>query len=194
MKLNQPIILPLLAALSGLICVTCAERVRGICPIARDLYWKQKVPRRLIPTILCITENLSGFNTSLVTEADDGTKNYGLFQVTNYFTLNLFLDPGSRCIQSVFWFLLQFNEAVECEFCKSECKACALDCEKFADRRLDDDMRCWRTIFYKYGLDYWDIWTEKCKGKFLLPYLHNCGIPLSWLLTKETQIYSVNIC
>ncbi|RWS23930.1 lysozyme precursor-like protein [Leptotrombidium deliense] len=120
------------------------------CELAKDLFFKHKFPKRMIPGLICLAEFASNLNTSAISEANnDGYRSHGLFQISD----------GDYC-------------SLDADV-RSECK---VECEKLRDAKLEDDIRCVRQIIHTHGLQYWQQWVDNCKGRYLMHYMHTCFI------------------
>ena len=64
-------------------CSPLHARKKTRCTLAHELYYKHKVTKSIIPSVLCLVDNLSEFQTELIKESEeDESKSYGIFQVS----------------------------------------------------------------------------------------------------------------
>ncbi|RWS03876.1 lysozyme precursor-like protein [Dinothrombium tinctorium] len=129
---------------------TSSAKKLSRCDLAKELFFKFKFAKRLIPSLICLAEFGSRLNTSAVSEVkEDGSRAHGIFQIKDQDYCSVDADV------------------------RSECK---VECEKLRDRKLDDDIRCVRQILSKHGLSYWEEWVKNCRGKYLMHFIHACFI------------------
>ncbi|XP_075229395.1 uncharacterized protein LOC142329028 [Lycorma delicatula] len=135
-----------------IISVECKQFKR--CQLARELYWRHKIPEKDLPIWLCITYKSSGYNTDTV---DTETGTYGMFQIHKRF-----------CYE-------HSDEQLE-----NQEKLCKVPCDAFVDYDITDDIACVKKIFIeaKYftgnGFSAWKLY-KKCKGPRSKLYIKGCN-------------------
>ncbi|XP_021073039.1 alpha-lactalbumin [Mus pahari] len=87
----------------------------------------------------CVLFHTSGYDTQAVVR-DNGSTEYGLFQISNRFW----------CKSS--------------EFPESE-NICGISCDKLLDDELADDIACAKKILAIKGIDYWKAYRPMCSEK-----------------------------
>lgn len=96
---------------------------------------------------MCIIERESNFNTSSGPRvAADGSREYGLFRVSNTYWCSLPRSTG-----------------------------CNLDCTKLMDADVSDDIQCAKTIFDVHHFHVWDSYKRWCKSSKKL-YSKSCNL------------------
>ncbi|XP_068142227.1 uncharacterized protein, partial [Drosophila tropicalis] len=117
------------------------------CELAQDLYYKHKMPMQQIPTWVCIAEHESSFNTAAVGRLNsDGSLDHGLFQISD-----------------LYW----------CGHGNEGGKACNIDCDRFLDADIADDVKCVKTIYDEHtrisgdGFNAWTVYPGHCKHQSL---------------------------
>jgi salivary lysozyme len=53
---------------------------------------------------------------------------------------------------------------------------CEIDCNKFLNEDISDDVSCARTIYSIHGFDAWTGWRSKCKGQDNSYYISDCDL------------------
>lgn len=67
-------------------------KVFSRCELARDLHYKYKFSRKIVPSILCMVKFGSNYNTAAESiEFLDGSRSHGLFQVRTYVNMTIIL-------------------------------------------------------------------------------------------------------
>ncbi|XP_023031978.1 uncharacterized protein LOC6643158 isoform X2 [Drosophila willistoni] len=117
------------------------------CELAQDLYYKHKMPMQQIPTWVCIAEHESSFNTAAVGRLNsDGSLDHGLFQISD-----------------LYW----------CSHGNGGGKACNIECDRFLDADIADDVKCVKTIYDEHtrisgdGFNAWTVYPGHCKHQSL---------------------------
>jgi C-type lysozyme/alpha-lactalbumin family len=105
------------------------------CHLAKNIKESGRLPKNLIPTLLCIAENESHLNVSSKKTSNNTTR-YGLFQINdkNYCNTN---D--------------KINE-------------CDVLCEHLNDDQFDNDWECVSKILEKEGFKYWPSYSKNCSN------------------------------
>lgn len=135
-----------------IISVQCKQYKR--CQLARELYWRHKIPEKDLPVWLCITYKSSRYNTDII---DTKKGNYGMFQINKQFCY-------------------EFSD----EQLENKEKLCNVPCEAFVDYDIKDDIECVKKIFNeaKYflgnGFLGWELY-KKCKGPRSKLYIKGCN-------------------
>ncbi|XP_069891184.1 alpha-lactalbumin [Dipodomys merriami] len=92
-----------------------------------------------LPEWACIIFHTSGFDTQTIIK-NNGSTEYGLFQISNNFWCKSHQIPQSRNI-------------------------CNITCESLLDDNLTDDMKCVQKILDIKGIDYWLAHKALCSEK-----------------------------
>ncbi|CAH1398267.1 unnamed protein product [Nezara viridula] len=125
------------------------------CELARQLHWLG-LSRTAIPDWVCLIDAESHMQTDLVTgPLDDGSNNYGLFQ-----------------INSKRWCGMK-NRGGDCD----------VKCSHLLTKDIKKSLECAEIIFVKMGgFSFWKGWKENCELK-QLPNLDNCYDRRPWKTT-----------
>lgn len=101
-----------------------AGKIFNRCELARELRYKQNIPKDQIHIWMCIAQTLSNFNTAIEAPKNaDGSSSHGLFQISDQF-----------------WCDLNGNG-----------KGCELNCNDLKDADITDDVRCITKIFDEHA-------------------------------------------
>ncbi|EAA04404.3 AGAP007344-PA [Anopheles gambiae str. PEST] len=117
---------------------TTYGKVFNKCELVR-LLAANGFPRSQLQDWICLIQNESRYDTSaLNTKNRDGSKDYGIFQINNYY-----------------W----------CAEGKVGANECKLQCSSLRDDNIADDMRCALFIYRRHQFNAWNAWKDKCRGK-----------------------------
>ncbi|XP_037941605.1 lysozyme 1B-like [Teleopsis dalmanni] len=109
------------------------------CELAGELYILD-VPKAELPLWICIAEYESRFNTHVIGRRnDDGSSDYGLFQISDKFWCN----PANDTEYYV------FNE-------------CNVNCTELITDDITKAVICARTILKQQGWSAWTVYEEFC--------------------------------
>ncbi|XP_023228018.1 lysozyme c-1-like [Centruroides sculpturatus] len=118
----------------------------GRCELAKILV-AHGIARDKISDWICLAEHESSLNSAAKSRPNkNGSVDFGIFQINNKY----WCTPPS-----------QYNE-------------CNIECSKFLDDNLDDDIKCAKKIYNRHKFDAWYAWKNNCKGKDLKVYVKDC--------------------
>lgn len=115
------------------------------CEAVKELE-KAKISKTFISNWVCLMQNESKMNTTLVT--------------------------GPKAASSFSYGILQINSAKWCTRGRTG-GICNKRCENFLNDDIQDDIACAKKIFDQEGFKTWSGWVKKCKDK-PLPNIANC--------------------
>ncbi|XP_069959715.1 lysozyme C-like [Cherax quadricarinatus] len=127
------------------------------CELATLLESKHQMPRDQVKNWVCIAQYESTFNTEAVNHGNwDGSKDYGLFQLSNKF----WCQDGNWQGKNV----------------------CKMSCTDLLDDSLTDDLACIQKIIKDTerwkgkgtGLTAWVAYVNKCENRDLNEYMSEC--------------------
>uniref|UniRef100_A0A182NIB8 lysozyme n=1 Tax=Anopheles dirus TaxID=7168 RepID=A0A182NIB8_9DIPT len=114
------------------------------CELARELYYRHRLPFDQIATWVCIAHRESSYNVSAIGRLNaDGSEDHGLFQISDIYWCS---PPGKGWV-------------------------CGLSCSDLEDNDLTDDVECMRTIHEEHtrlsgdGFNAWAVYRPYCKGR-----------------------------
>lgn len=101
-----------------------AGKIFNRCELAKELRYKQNIPKDQIHTWICIAQALSDLNTAVEAPKNaDGSSSHGLFQISDQF-----------------WCDIDGNG-----------KGCAMNCNDLKDADISDDLVCVQKIFDEHA-------------------------------------------
>lgn len=101
-----------------------AGKIFNRCELARELRYKQNIPKDQIHIWICIAQTLSSLNTAVEAPKNaDGSSSHGLFQISDQF-----------------WCDLNGNG-----------KGCGMNCNDLKDADIGDDLVCVQKIFDEHA-------------------------------------------
>ena len=135
------------------------------CDLARTLV-KHGIARSALPNWICLIQSESSMNTAATHKNNNGSKDWGLFQVNDRY----WCKDGRR--------------GGDCNInCRCECHLGQMvydPVNKFLsrpsaliDNNISDDVSCAKIIHKRHGYNAWYGWQSKCKGK-RLPSVNEC--------------------
>ncbi|NXI70897.1 LYSC protein, partial [Anseranas semipalmata] len=99
---------------------------------------------------VCLVEHESSYNTKAFHDNQGKSRDYGIFQINSMYWCDDGKTRGSK-------------------------NACRINCSKFLDDNIEDDIRCAKKIAQEArGLKPWVAWRNRCKGKDLSSYVKGC--------------------
>lgn len=114
------------------------------CELAQELRFKHKIPMEQVATWVCIAKHESDFNTSAIGRLNaDGSEDHGLFQISDIYWCS---PPGTGT-------------------------ACGVECSKFEDSDISDDVECMLKIHDEHtllsgdGFNAWTVYRPHCQGR-----------------------------
>ncbi|XP_028923549.1 sperm acrosome-associated protein 5-like [Ornithorhynchus anatinus] len=140
----------LLALLLG---TTAKAKIYGRCELARQLEigGLDGFQSYSLGDWLCLAFYASGFDTAAVDHNLDGSKDYGIFQLS-----------------SSWWCE---NEETPTQ------NLCHLDCKDLLNQNLLDDILCVKQVVRQpAGMNAWKDWVDNCKGQDLSLWLKDCDL------------------
>lgn len=112
------------------------------CELAKELRYKQNIPKHQIHTFVCIAQTLSGLNTAFKAPKNaDGTSSHGLFQISDKYWCDV----------------------------NGQGNGCDINCSDLRDADISDDLQCVRKIFSEHerlfgdGFQAWAPYENHCK-------------------------------
>ncbi|KAL4719308.1 hypothetical protein ACJJTC_016026 [Scirpophaga incertulas] len=134
-----------LAVLAAL-CLHIEAKTFTRCGLVNELK-KQNFPKNILRDWVCVIEAVSSRRTDAIgPRKTDGSRDHGLFQISDRFFCSSSSRPG---------------------------KTCHVTC---ADLRTDDITKaanCAKSIYKDHGFNTWSVWKNSCKGK-PLPDISRC--------------------
>lgn len=122
------------------------------CELAQELRFKHKIPIEQVATWVCIAKHESDFNTAAIGRLNlDGSEDHGLFQISDIYWCS---PPGTGT-------------------------ACGVECSKFEDSDISDDVACMAKIFDEHqllsgdGFNAWAVYRPHCLGR-AQSYIEGC--------------------
>lgn len=119
-------------------------KVYDRCELAQELRYKYKIPMEQVATWVCIAKHESAFNTSAIGRLNaDGSEDHGLFQISDIYWCS---PPGQGT-------------------------ACGVECSKFEDSDISDDVECMLKIHDEHtlisgdGFNAWTVYRPHCQGR-----------------------------
>lgn len=119
-----------------------ASKVFTRCELAKELRYRQNVPKHQIHTWICIAQTLSSLNTAVQAPKNaDGSSSHGLFQISDKY-----------------WCDVNGNG-----------NGCNIDCSELRDADISNDMQCVQKIFDEHqrlfgdGFHAWAPYEHHCK-------------------------------
>ncbi|XP_065505771.1 lysozyme C-like [Caloenas nicobarica] len=98
---------------------------------------------------VCLVKHESNYNTAAFNN-NGPSRDYGIFQINSRYWCN---DGKTRESKN----------------------ACRINCSKFRDDNIEDDIRCAKQIATEArGLTPWVAWRKYCQGKTLSSYVKGC--------------------
>ncbi|KAI8036839.1 lysozyme [Drosophila gunungcola] len=113
------------------------------CELTHVLVEKYNFDKSFISNWICLVEHESELNTSKITNMENKSKNYGLFQINS----RGYCTEGKKGGQ------------------------CNKKCEDFSNDDIGDDIACARMIQEREGFKYWKGWERSCRNQQNLPNL-----------------------
>ncbi|XP_068083738.1 lysozyme C, milk isozyme-like [Anabrus simplex] len=121
------------------------------CELARELR-NRGIPGDQLATWVCIANFESSFNTNaLGTKNADGSKDHGLFQISDLW----WCTPGPR-------------------------NGCNIKCSQFHNDDISDDLRCAQKIYeerkrlFGDGFTAWTVYQPNCSGRKAARFVNGC--------------------
>ncbi|XP_059614468.1 uncharacterized protein LOC132260410 [Phlebotomus argentipes] len=128
-------------------------RVYDRCELALELRHRHEIASDAeVATWVCIAQHQSSLNTAAVGRQADGRGYHGLLQISDEFWCSPF----------------------------SQGKACGMQCSRFMDDDITDDLHCSRIIQEEHqrlsgdGFNAWTVYKSHCSAGRALPYIHGC--------------------
>jgi lysozyme C len=109
-------------------------------------YLKSKGFRNIADWV-CLAQYESSFTTSKTHKNKNCSVDYGLFQINSKYWCRKGRAGGD----------------------------CKIDCNKFLDNDITDDLKCVQLIYKRHGFAAWYGWRNHCNGK-VANYLNECGM------------------
>ncbi|XP_004692585.1 PREDICTED: alpha-lactalbumin [Condylura cristata] len=125
--------------LVGILVPATQARLLTRCELFQELKEMDGYQGVTLPEWICIIFHSSGCDTQAVV-SNNGTTEYGLFQISNKF-----------------W--CRDNQNLDSE------NLCDISCDNLVDNDLTDDMMCARKILDKEGIDHWLARKPLCSEK-----------------------------
>ncbi|KAF2353768.1 Glycoside hydrolase family 22 [Trinorchestia longiramus] len=108
-----------------LLAATSHARVYTRCQLARAFKCTYRIPTSKLADWVCLVKSESNYNTAAMNTNRNGSKDYGLFQINDYF------------------------------WCKSSSgsNGCGIACSKLRDNNISDDVKCAKKIYSRQGFN-----------------------------------------
>ncbi|KAF2357914.1 Glycoside hydrolase family 22 [Trinorchestia longiramus] len=132
----------------ALLAATSHARVFTKCQLAKKLKCTYKIPKNKLADWVCLVKAESNYNTAVVNTNNDGSKDYGLFQISN----KVWCGSGTGT-----------NE-------------CNIPCKKLKNNKIADDVKCAKKIYASQGFYAWSGWKKTCKDKDLSSFISGCSL------------------
>uniref|UniRef100_A0A182R788 lysozyme n=1 Tax=Anopheles funestus TaxID=62324 RepID=A0A182R788_ANOFN len=125
-------------------CALIEAKTFSKCELAKTLA-NNGIPKASLPDWICLVQHESAFSTSATNNNNNGSKDYGIFQINNKF------------------------------WCDSSYGAndCKIACNSLLNDDITDDINCAKLIFKRHGFTAWYGWKDHCSGK-TLPSVASC--------------------